>query len=719
MALSEASRQKLAAAQGKWGSQPQAHFRYDLHQAAASSCKDLAQWEKIARAMAFAVVNQDVRIEIGDQLVGRVYHLNERPPAQPDPDLDPLAGARSFLREIDEQMDELVANQLVCGVSFGHISWFWDRMLKLGISGMQAEYGAALRTAGDKQAAEFYTGVLIMLDAVVAWNDRHIARLEEMGLSEMAEICRRVPLYPAGSFHEALQSFFMGYLVVMLENPYGGNGPGRLDYYLWPYLEKDLRDGACTLGQAREWIDELFIRIDERIHAADTWVEAIVVGGTGPDGSSAINPLSRIMVESIIDLNITHPSVYIRLPAQPPADFLDLCAAYLLTGANRAQILSDPAILRALTKNGVAGRDAVAYACGGCMEIGIQGMTSDFLFSGWYSVPKMVELFSTGGICLKTGKRLQGFRARGLAGYDNFDAFYADFIAEAGRLIRISHQALDRYSEVSEQNRPSYLVSSMIDDCLARGRNMHAGGARYHDYGTSPVGMPNAADYLYAIKRAVFEDRICTADELLAALKANFTGFENLQARLKAIPKYGQEDEGADAMARTLMLDFGRIYGEGRTRWGGRWKIVVLTFVWAPIAGALLGATADGNPAGKPVAHGVTPQSSSMNKGLTAAINSCLALPFDCFSGGAAAMWDLDPAWASEAVVRAVVTTYLSEGGQIFQGNTTDVRDLIDARSNPQDHQNLIVRVGGYSARFVMLDPNLQNEIIARVRHRR
>ena len=702
-------------ARERGANQPENTLQHDRHRLARTKYKDLPLWEKVARSMSEAIVTQNIYIDGSDHIIGRVYHLNSKPIGEKDPDLDSITVTYKQLCEDIPGYAELAANNLCGTTGVGHIAWAWDNILRLGTSGMKAQYEHALARAADEPAKEFYSGVLIMLDALEAWNDKHVAALERRGMNAQAAICRKVPRYPAETFAEAVQSFFMQHIVVVAEN--WGNSPGRLDYYLWPYLEKDLECGRCTLAQARELVDELFIRMDERIHTADMWGETIVVGGSHPNGASAVNPLSHIMIESIMSLDITHPLVYARVPQNAPEDFLRLCARYVKDGGNKAQILSDENIMRALTKSGVPYHDAAHYVCGGCMEIGLQGMTSDFLYNGWQNIPKIAELFTTGGECLQTGKRFSAIQARGLAAYDSFDTFYRDFTAEVTRILHIFFRAQDAYSERAETSRPLYLISSMIQDCLPRGRNMHGGGARYHDYGSTPIGLPNTADYLFAIKKAVFDDGICTAEELLAAMRANFEGHGELRHALRRIPKYGQENAEADALAARLFADVGDMYASYRNRFGGRGKCTILTFVWATEAGNALGASADGNLAGKPVAQALTPQSSSMTKGITAAMNSCGAMPWDVFNGGATTMWDLDPAWASEEVIRALLTTYFAQGGQIYQGNVTDAESLLRAQANPGEHQNLIVRVGGYSARFVMLSKELQNEIIGRIRH--
>ncbi len=697
---------------------PQNTFDHDRHRLALGEFSKLEKWEKLARSMAGAIVNQPIYIDEEDKIIGRVYYDNAKPIEERDPDLDFKTKPKSEADSLFPGYSELCEYQLACWDNVGHIAWDWNYILKHGTEGLRRRCLVGLERKPDKKSCEFYNGVLIMLEALDEWNEKHIAELDKMGKAEEAEICRRVPRYPATSFREALQSFFMQYIIVMKENPFGGNSPGRLDYYLWPYLDDDIKHERCTLDEARELIRELFIRIDERTYRSDAWVESVVVGGSYPNGMSAVNPLSYIMIEVFSELDITHPAIYVRLPKNAPRDFIDLCARYIKDGKNRAQLLDDESVIKALTNNGVSDSDAADYYCGGCMEVGIQGKTSDYIFIGFQNAPKLLELCLSGGVCLQSGKKLQYFSARPLSEFSDFESFYASYIEKAREVIHTTLAFQDHMSEYAEHARPSYLISSMIDDCLTRGRNMHGGGARYHDYGFSLMGLPNAADSLYAIKRAVFEDKICTADELIEALRADFDGYELLHKRLLSLPKYGQEHPEADAMAARLASDMSDIYSSYINRFGGNGKLIILSFIWAPVAGRILAATPDGRRAGVPVAQGITPQGMAMTKGITAAINSCASMPFELFCGGASTMWDLDSNYASEDIIRALFTSFFAQGGHIFQGNTTDVETLIKARENPELYPSLIVRVGGYSARFVNLKKELQDDIINRIRHK-
>ena len=697
---------------------PRNTFLYDIHTSALTKFKDLPRWEKQARAKAYAITNQEIYIEPDDKIIGRVYYRNEVKPEKYDTDFDFNTLFKNKTMREDPEYAELASFQLACYGAPGHIAWDWNAMLREGTEGIRERCRIGLlRKAGDEEAEHFYNGVIIMLDALDEWNDKHVAKLLEMGKTEEAEICKRVPRYPARNFREALQSFFMQFIVVMKEAPFGGNSPGRLDYYLWPYLEQDIKDGTCTIDEARELSEELFIRMDERLYHNDRWVESVVLGGSYPNGASAVTPLSHVMVEAFMKYDITHPHLYARLPKNPPADFVKLLSDYIINGGNRAQLIYDESAIKALVKSGVNETDAVDYYCGGCMELGVQGRTSDFLFVGYHNVPKLLELCMTGGYCLTNKKELTYFKTKSLADCKDFEEFYSLFISEATRIFNRHLEYHDRLSAYVEKARPDYLISSMVDDCIARGRNMHAGGARYHDYGSSMIGLPNAADSLYAIKVAVFDKKYCTAEELIEALKANFEGYEELQAKLLSIPKYGQENKDVDAMMSRISVDLTNIFASYNNRFGGAGKAVLLTFIWAPTCGKLLGATPDGRHAGVPVAHSVTPQSMSMTKGITAAINSCTSIPFEVFGGGASAMWDLDPTILSNETVCAIFMTFFEQGGHIFQGNVTDIEDLKRAKADPNNYKHLIVRVGGYSARFTNLSAELQDEIINRFRH--
>ncbi len=645
------------------------------------------------------------------------------------PEVFPILGYESADAEItpNSWMDTSYA-RYVC--SPGHIGWHWDWILSSGVTGLFKRIENAFPNV-DAKGQQVLEAMKISLQGLLDMNSEHVKALEAKccnsnkesitSLKEKIEICKQVPLHGARNFREAVQAFHISYLATMFENPYGGNGPGRLDYYLWPYLEKDLKSGKETLESARLLIDELFIRFHERYKwGCDGAVETIVVAGSHPDGSSAANPLSKIIVESIVALNITHPAVYIRIPGSPPQWLIDLAVADLLEGNNRAQILNDEAIVEAMMLDGhINKEDAYMYMCGGCMEISPHGKNGDLLFTGFFNIGKVLEYVLTGGECLINQKKMMKHLEKNLSDFTTFDELYNSFIMELKRCLQVTFKKMDICSEYWSKYRPSFLVSSQVEDCIKRGRIINDGGAVYEDFGQTPLGIPNVGDALYAIKKAVFDEKFISGVELLDILRKNFEGHDILRQRLSAIPKFGQGDTNADAITNNILTDLCNIYAAHTNRLGGKVKPMIMTFHMSPIIGDTLGATADGRLSGKPIAHGVTPQSNSMHKGITTAMLSATNLDLKLFSGGASHMWDLDRSFATPEITETLVKTFFKLGGQMFQGNKIDTEILKKARENPDEYKNFIVRVGGFSAKFTALSEATQDELINRIKHQK
>ena len=727
MPLSGRIRRFREASRERCASSPAPTRHREMLDAFFGPFRELPYRERYARSLAHALVSAPVYLLEDERLVGMLYQL-PRPdaPTEASP-WDEAWRAYNPHAQIAHRQAQAIEPYLRVGGAPGHIGWRWDRILERGVEGHLAMLRSRLDQAPDDKARDLYRGAILLWQAVLQWNDRHVAALRQHAsratgaepdrLATLIELCERVPRYPARTFYEAVQSFYLQHLALMFENPFGGNGPGRVDAILGPYLERDLDAGRITLAEAKELVDELLIRFHERLSHGDGWVEAMTVGGCEADGSSSENVLTRLIIHSIGALDLTHPSVYVRLSSQSSQELVDLTVQYLLHGRNRAQIYNDDAVLPALEGAGVPSEDAARYMAGGCMEISVQGAACDLNFSGILNVAKTLELVLTGGIDLLTGERRIAI-CDDLTSYGSFEELYGAFEAELAREYREMARAIDIASAAYAELRPCYLLSSLVDDCLARGREQQDGGARYHDYGFAPLGITAAADALHALDMAVFREAFVTPEELLHALRANYEGYEALQARLRAIPPYGRESDDADALCQRVLASVCDLATAQRTRFGGRLKPMVFNFVWTPSASKVLGARPDGSRAAELIGHGLTPSKRAMAEGITPAMNSCLSLDCACVLGGATTMWDMDEQWINAPLLKALLVSFVDRGGMIFQGNMTSVAEMEDAYEHPDCHADLIVRVGGFSARFVTLDRDLQREIIERHRHR-
>ncbi len=676
--------------------------------------------ERQARSMVYALLREPIVYEEHETIAGQVFQAC---PGAGDPFLRGGAGDerwRDFCansvaaRVVAEQLPEhaLYGRHFSDGAAPGHIGWDWRMVLELGLEGVLERYRRALDEAADDRSREFYRCAIIALEGAIAFAER----LAEGAAPELQPRCEKVPVQPAETFREAVQAFWTQYLAVMFENPYGGNGPGLMDRFLWPYLDRDLQAGRITLDQARDVVRELFIKLDERISPHDGWVEAICVGGRRADGAGAENPLSSLMIETIMELNQTHPSVYVRLRDDAPEEFRRLACEYLVRGGNRGQIYADDRVIEALVAAGHDVEDAREWMAGGCMEVSSQGRNCDFNFTFVHNTARTLEAVLFGGVLPQIGERVAPLECD-LRGYGTFEELLAAYERELKRELELVFARLDIYFEAYARYRPHFLISSLVHDCLERGRALNDGGARYADFCGSGLAIPNVADSLIALKYALYDEAFCTAGEMLDALRANFEGYEPLRARLQALPKYGQAHPEADALADRVLGVFADSCNAHVTPQGGRVRPLILGFVWAVQMGLQTGALPDGRRAGEPLAQGLSPQSGSATCGLSAAINSVTSLDLRRIGGGASTMWDLDPSWASVEVVESLVKTFSAQGGHIFQGNTSDVERLVEAREHPERHRALMVRVGGYSARFVQLSAELQEDIIRRRRY--
>lgn len=628
----------------------------------------------------------------------------------------------SLLDEIQKKCPEVRTDFLECGIhgdAFwnGHESHSFQTVLHMGWQGLLDLANRMLKRTKDETSRQFYQGLIITLEALIRYNDRHVKELEDRKMFDQAEICRRVPRYPARNFREAVQSVSMVYYTVTQEAS-GTYGPGWLDYYLWPYLEKDLREGTITEQEAFDLCGHLLLHMDRRIRLDEEMNDTVCLGGSHPNGTSAVNPLTYMFAEAALQLDITCLLVYLKMPENPPPEYIKFAARYLMEGRNRGQILNDRSIAGSLEYRGTPYHEALSYTTNGCMEVSCGQANSDMLLSGWHNMPKFVEFSITGNICLVSGKHYDTIHFKGLKNFNSFEDYYQDFLNEQRRILHMYFDCIDSWSKYSAVYRPTYYASSLMNDCMLRGRNMHQGGTRYHDYGTSPVGLANAADSLFAIKKAVFDDHICSAQDLIEALQHNYKGYEVLRLKLRAIPKYGQDNDEADSFAKRYFDDICDIYESYENHLGGGVKPVIFTFVWAGLCAKHLGAMADGSPAHSFASQGTTPASNSMSKGVTAAIISNCKMPMHRFTGGGSSMWDFDPSWLNAELMEQFITTFISLGGQMFQGNSSvDPEELRKAQKDPNNYTHLIVRVGGFSAHFVDLNEHVQNDIISRYRH--
>ncbi len=636
---------------------------------------------------------------------------------------------------------------LGCGV--GHLAPDYARVLHRGLEGIAAE--ARARLAGldltDPSALrmrDFCRAAVVVAEATIRFAQRFADLAERLAgaetdaerrveLLEIARICRNVPARPARTFHEALQAFWFVHLVIQIESNGHSISPGRFDQYMAAYFAADLATGRLTRDQAQELLDCLWIKLNEIMKLRDRTAsigfggyplfQNLIVGGQDVDGRDSTNELSYLCLGATRRTRLPQPSLSVRVHAGSPPEFLRAAADLAREGLGLPAFFNDDAIVPVLQNMGVPLSEARGYAEVGCVEPQVPGRTNGYYPAGFLNLGKLLSLTLHNGTDPVTGGRLGVVDPtfRGFTTYDDVVAAFDRQLAHAIRLIVIGDNILD---DLHAALAPNPFVSLFVDDCLARGLAYEQGGAAYNYTGPNSVGLANVADALMAIKRLVFQERRVEMDALLAMLDRDFAGDESARLLLlNRAPKYGNDDEEVDGIARGLATRILTGFKQYRNPRGGRYEPGLQSISAHALFRDAVAATPDGRTARMLLADGgISPGQGRDRRGPTAVIRSAARLDHREASNGTLLNIKLSPqsvAGASGlANLVALIRTYFQLGGQHVQFNVIDSAVLRDAQQHPEQYGDLVVRVAGFSVLFTTIDRVLQEDIIERTEHR-
>ncbi|MEN6526207.1 MAG: pyruvate formate lyase family protein, partial [Candidatus Polarisedimenticolia bacterium] len=532
-------------------------------------------------------------------------------------------------------------------------------------------------------------------------------------------------------FHEALQAYWFCHLGVITElNGWDSFSPGHLDQHLWPFYRRGLEDGTLTEEAARELLECFFVKFNNHPAPPKVGVTAeesgtytdfanINLGGllrTGEDGS---NPVSHLLLDVIEEMHLLQPSSNLQLSRKTPDALLLRALEVVRRGYGFPSIFNADAVIEEQLRMGKTVEDAREGGCSGCVETGAFGKEA-YILTGYFNLPKVLELALHDGVDPRSGRRL-GPATGGPETLGDFETLFGAFRAQLARLIEIKFAGNQLIERIYAREMPAPFLSAITDDCVARGLDYNAGGARYNNSYIQAVGIGTIADSLAALDETVYGRRDATPREFVAALDADFAGREDLRLRLvHKAPKYGNDDDRADAMMRRVFdAYFAAVDGRPTVR-GGRSRVEMLPTTCHVYFGALTGATPDGRRAGKPLSEGISPVQGADRNGPTAVVRSAAKMDH-LRTGGTLLNMKFSPALlADEAGLRRLaqlVRGYFRLDGHHVQFNVVGAETLRAARRDPEAHRGLIVRVAGYSDYFNDLSPELQEEIIARTEH--
>lgn len=606
----------------------------------------------------------------------------------------------------------------VWGTDLNHSIRAYEKVIRLGFAGIRDEVDAAIAAVkpDDPQASARLANLAAfrrVADACAGLGHRYAAALPKG--SALATMCTCVPEGPATTFAEAVQALWFAHMITVWEDGVNANGIGRIDQFLWPYLERDLDAGTITMEAAADVLAALWLKLYQPYD-----VQQMMVGGQLPDGSDAVNPLSHLVLDVTEAMGFVR-CLSARLHNGSPRAFVSRCVDLVARGGGIPFYFNDEALVPALAERGVALEDARGYAAIGCIEITIPGKANPHAVSNWINLPKVLEVALHGGRDPRDGAQV-GPVTKALKDCATFDDVMASYTEQLEHFARWAAYGSNA-AEIAHrsQYRLPYL-SLLTDDCIARGLDIIEGGARYNYHSSAAMGVPNAADSLVGLRDSVYADRRVTPDAMLEALQRNFADDEALRRYLwDRVPKYGNDADEPDRMAARLVEQYVDIMDRFTTPSNGRFFTHLFTFVLMLPMGKVVGATPDGRRSGEPLAYSVSPGQGRDRSGLTAVVRSLAALPHDRVAASSSAILEADPTLLEgagrDAFVDLLQTAVRLKVGQL-QFNVVSADTLRAAQADPERYANLCVRVSGFSQRFNLLDREMQDHIIARTKHR-
>jgi formate C-acetyltransferase len=619
----------------------------------------------------------------------------------------------------------------------GHICPNVKDWLSFGPKGLIEKARKKLLTAGNDKKA-FYESVIIALEGSRKFMKRY-ARLAARMLKDrddlktrenlmmISGICNYLTERPPESFREAVQSVWFLFVILQMESNASSFSPGRMDQYLHPYFDSDIRSGK-SYSEIQEIIDALFIKFNQIVYMRNSHSARyfagfptgfnITLGGQNEYGEDATNKLSYMFLKAQEHVRLPQPNLTARLHDGSPDSFISECSRIIGLGTGMPQIVNDNSIIPALENSGIDHKDSLDYALVGCVELSPQGNFLGWSDAAMFNMVKVLELTLNGGVCMLNGDQT-GIKRGGLITFKNFDDLELALLDQldhfTGRMIK----ACEIVEKCHQDHLPSAFLSSVVDDCIEKGLDITKGGAKYNMSGIQFIQVANLADSLALLQKIVFERKDVSCWKIYEALINNFEGNEILRQRcINSVPKYGNDIAWVDELGAKWLRIFSDKLKKFRNFRGGSYQPGLYTVSAHVPMGQNVGATPDGRLSQMPLADGgLSPMYGRDKTGPTAILNSVSRIPSVLAPNGSLLNMKFSPSMFSD------------DGGEKFslflkcftrlpvhhmQFNVVTADELKRAKEDPESYRGLTIRVAGYTAFFTELAPDLQDEIIKR-----
>ncbi len=632
----------------------------------------------------------------------------------------------------------IVDTNLTNGV--GHFFPGFENVLEKGIDGLiQLAESKKEDFQDDREKLLFLESVVIVLNGAKTYIEKYASFANEKGeaednpqrkkeLFEIAKICENISGNAPKTFKEALQLIYFTQVIAGIEDGGFAISIGRLDQILYPFYAKDKEEGIITDKEVKFLIECFYLKLTtlwnyilhKGIVAAEgpPIAQNLTVGGIDRDGNDATNELSYLFLDSYSFLKTVQPAFSVRVHKQTPDDLIINTGEAIKSGASIA-LFNDSVMIPGLIKLGYSEKDAREYAPIGCVEPGHPHKTFGCTNATQLNIVKCLELTLNNGIDMFTKKDY------GLANSRMIKSF-ADLWEEFARQLRffISNMVdtMKFLEKAIAELSPQPFLSATTDDCIKRGLDVTNGGAVYDFTTTQMIGFATLADSLAVIKKIVFEEQLLSYGELVLMLSKNYRGTyqgkkgeEWRQIFINKVPKFGNDDDFADSIARDVAKLFCDELVKQKNYRGGIYNPGIYSTSFHIALGVFTAASADGRKSRDYLSNGIGPTSGMDKNGPTAILNSMMKLDNELMTNGNSAMLDFHPNTLHIDHFRSLIRSFFKEkGGYHIQFNIVGKDILCDAQKNPENYSGLVVRIAGYPVLFNELSKTAQNSIIAR-----
>lgn len=634
-----------------------------------------------------------------------------------------------FLRYVPEQLNATYYLINEAG-GIGHFLPNYENMIRLGIEGYLASMkgrdtdlcrAAAIACEGLAD----YARRLADEAARLALEEKDPDRAVE--LETIAEACRHVPLKPARTFHEALQSLWLTHMTVCLEGLNSAVSFGRVDQYLYPYYQNDIAAGSLTsekafdlmLGFSAKTTEHVFL-VSERTsqyHGGFLVAQAATVGGMDKDGKDAVNDLTYLFLDVMATAKLRDPNYMARIHAGSPDEYVRRAVDVARMGNGVPGLFNDEPTIAALTRHGFPLEEARDYGVVGCVEPSFPGRGFFSTDAALFNLPLCLILAVNQGKRLNSRSRI-GAETPHPSRLKTMDDVMAAFAAQVNHMVGRMIGDLQILEKGNRDHHPTPFSSMLIDGCVESGRDVTAGGALFNSSGIQGVGVADTADSLAALHHIVFEKRKYSLSDVVTALRADFTGHDKLHAALANAPKFGNDLDLPDGYAARAAEIFHDALARHRNTRSGNYVPGFYSSTCHVGFGNRTEALPSGRRAGEPLAASLGCANGRDRRGVTALLNSVAKIDATLAMNGYALNLRFDKSTlAGEKglrVMTALTRGFFQSGGMEMQLNVVDPAILQEARDNPGRHPGIVVRVAGYCAYFDDLPDTVKQEIIAR-----